>query len=727
MASPSTTVKEHGADKPPRRSTRLSISIPITISGNDASGREFEENARTVVVNKHGAKIATSHELKLGTVLEVENRSLKLKTQGTVVWLSNPPAPHKPWEIGVALAEAANIWGIEFPPGDWQEGAPTGKGGRKLDPGALPPPPQAEPPAPQASEPAQAKPAAQPAGPVDAPSSVPPASPAAGPNPQTEKPPASADTALNGFVKRMEESMAAQTALFIERLTKLAQQVGLDTQLRLNDAASRLEKQVTQSIEPKIRALIQDLQRSKGEAEHTTRKLEEAQALLAAEVEKAQKNIQQAGWQALQGATEELRDRIQSEIAGVSGDCVAAIRTQVGSASASAVQMSVQEASGRLAGLANEFAEKRQAEFQAAESQAIDQASEKVRQAAEKAAGERLEQLASQSRELAAEMAAQMEKAAGTSREQAVKEAAELLRAKTEALRAEFHDDFRKQTEEARKALREEMKATWKGLAEDARKQLASFVTATVNSLNRESETGIEGFRAKLRQSTQELQAQSSRELEAFVRDALAKQREELAAALQEASAQTLEQAETRFKGLSEQTLGETTQTVGQTVESEVAHLQETAERVRGQADEAARNLEQSARASSEGFEKQLAEFSTSHLEKVRQEGTALGEEFRAAFREAAREEHEKGLETIRRQLDSSSARVLEQAAGQLSKLTEENHRLLTERLAQEKKRLLDEAEEDLRGKLAGVFSSFLNTASQKTTAPEHPKPEDKR
>jgi hypothetical protein len=56
-----------------RRSTRLPISIPITISGRDASGEAFRENVRTLVINTHGAKIATHHQLTLGAEIQIEN------------------------------------------------------------------------------------------------------------------------------------------------------------------------------------------------------------------------------------------------------------------------------------------------------------------------------------------------------------------------------------------------------------------------------------------------------------------------------------------------------------------------------------------------------------------------------------------------------------------------------------------------------------------------------
>jgi len=100
-----------------RRSTRLYISIPIVITAKDAGRNPFQENTRTLVVNKHGAKIVTTHQLKMGTEVLIENRALGTSARSTVVWLGDTRENGS--EVGLQLTEAENIWGVEFPPSDW--------------------------------------------------------------------------------------------------------------------------------------------------------------------------------------------------------------------------------------------------------------------------------------------------------------------------------------------------------------------------------------------------------------------------------------------------------------------------------------------------------------------------------------------------------------------------------------------------------------------------------
>ena len=141
MAVPTKGEKVETQGAAGRRSTRLSISIPITISGKDAAGHTFKENTRTLIINKHGAKVATAHQLSLGAEITVENRALGRTAKGNVVWLGDKFSAKELYEIGVQLSEAQNVWGIEFPPDDWQEGPPIGPGGQRLETPPHPPPP----------------------------------------------------------------------------------------------------------------------------------------------------------------------------------------------------------------------------------------------------------------------------------------------------------------------------------------------------------------------------------------------------------------------------------------------------------------------------------------------------------------------------------------------------------------------------------------------------------
>jgi hypothetical protein len=102
-----------------RRSTRLTIAIPVFISGTDASGKEFREKTHTIVVNKHGAKIVTAHRLAVGAQIMVENPAMGGAAKAVVLSLGVPSGPGGLPELIVQLFEARNIWGIEFPPADW--------------------------------------------------------------------------------------------------------------------------------------------------------------------------------------------------------------------------------------------------------------------------------------------------------------------------------------------------------------------------------------------------------------------------------------------------------------------------------------------------------------------------------------------------------------------------------------------------------------------------------
>ena len=129
-----------------RRSTRVPIAIPVMLSGQDASGKNFQESTRTLVINKQGAKVLTKNKLALGAELAVENRALGHITKANVVWLGKPPGPNEPAELGIQLTKAENFWGIDFPPEDWEE--ISAKGGTGAKPQAKAPEKEASPPPP---------------------------------------------------------------------------------------------------------------------------------------------------------------------------------------------------------------------------------------------------------------------------------------------------------------------------------------------------------------------------------------------------------------------------------------------------------------------------------------------------------------------------------------------------------------------------------------------------
>src|SRR5208282_1567980 len=112
-------MKDPAEEVDSRRSSRLSLSLPIVIHGKDAHQKAYRESTHTLIVNRHGAKFLTSQQLVVGADILVENPTLGSVAKAKVVWVSGKRNPNGFQEAGVQLAESQNIWGLEFPPDDW--------------------------------------------------------------------------------------------------------------------------------------------------------------------------------------------------------------------------------------------------------------------------------------------------------------------------------------------------------------------------------------------------------------------------------------------------------------------------------------------------------------------------------------------------------------------------------------------------------------------------------
>ena len=101
----------------------LPIAIPITLSGKDASGVEFTEKTRTIVIDKFGGKVASKYVLSLGSEMTLHNPIVGQTGRIRVVWVGEKQANGDAHEIGVQLLGSQNVWGIEFPTYDLRENA----------------------------------------------------------------------------------------------------------------------------------------------------------------------------------------------------------------------------------------------------------------------------------------------------------------------------------------------------------------------------------------------------------------------------------------------------------------------------------------------------------------------------------------------------------------------------------------------------------------------------
>jgi len=97
-----------------RRSTRVPLKVVITVEGG-AERRTCE--GETIVVNLHGALIATVIELSVGTRVSIHAYLTDKHAVARVVYVD----PKNPLHCGIELDEPRNIWGVSVPPDHWDE------------------------------------------------------------------------------------------------------------------------------------------------------------------------------------------------------------------------------------------------------------------------------------------------------------------------------------------------------------------------------------------------------------------------------------------------------------------------------------------------------------------------------------------------------------------------------------------------------------------------------
>jgi hypothetical protein len=98
-----------------RRSSRIPKEIRILLVGSDMEGKVFSEQAKTVLLSRHGAGIVS--EYKLMPEQELIVRSLETNKEAEVRVVGQLGSVGESYTYGVAfLNQNIDFWGIEFPP-----------------------------------------------------------------------------------------------------------------------------------------------------------------------------------------------------------------------------------------------------------------------------------------------------------------------------------------------------------------------------------------------------------------------------------------------------------------------------------------------------------------------------------------------------------------------------------------------------------------------------------
>ncbi|MFZ3245113.1 MAG: hypothetical protein WA185_08555 [Candidatus Acidiferrales bacterium] len=111
-----------------RRSARLEQTSPVIIRGVDLLGQPFEERTSAQNLSFHGCRYQSKHHLPKNTwvTLEVpsgESRGEAMCVRARVAWIERPRTLRDLFQVGVELEKGKNVWGVTFPPSDWNGGA----------------------------------------------------------------------------------------------------------------------------------------------------------------------------------------------------------------------------------------------------------------------------------------------------------------------------------------------------------------------------------------------------------------------------------------------------------------------------------------------------------------------------------------------------------------------------------------------------------------------------
>jgi len=97
-----------------RRSSRVHLQIPVTISGTWPDGRPFNEETYLLVISKFGARLKTLLPLQPGMQVEVKPRVGSESALFRVVWAGEAGTP-RAGEVGMEYVQVTNFLGINFP------------------------------------------------------------------------------------------------------------------------------------------------------------------------------------------------------------------------------------------------------------------------------------------------------------------------------------------------------------------------------------------------------------------------------------------------------------------------------------------------------------------------------------------------------------------------------------------------------------------------------------
>ena len=504
-----------------RRSARLSIIVPVTLRGTDASGQAFKENTWTISVNKHGGRIATFHQLAAEDQIVIENPLLGRTAKARVNRICEKRFAEDPYEVCVELLEAQNIWGVKLPPEDWQ--------GDQVVPG------QQKSESPQAARPSPSTPAA----PAEK-GGVAEATPAAPSPPPAEVKEATGglsqfNMAVNALSRLAGEGgpSPAQPASHRQEAMGVLKAPVVRPQAADALALKALQEKISeaQSLRQELTALTERVQATRVEVENLLSKSHQALRDGTIEAEQVAKKVEEAGDKQLQSVRVKLDQEIERCLGPAFERLAGETQQRLQAEAAAIIESVAKDMRDRLSPLVQaDFSEVALAQSKHAAEEAKTQVDELVKDATGVAEA-RLRKIME---ELSPSLSAQIERSA----EQATREQMEQFKAQMERIRKSSEDSSQQNLERMRQEIQAEIlnaatqaRNTYKEESGTAAKAIAACVDSAVDSLNRAGDEAV----SKLQEARQNLELSSKKAMD----ECLPRLADESASALEKFRAET--------------------------------------------------------------------------------------------------------------------------------------------------------------------------------------------
>jgi PilZ domain len=109
-----------------RRSQRILLAVPLSVSARRADGTAFIERASTLIVSASGALVTLKELVLVGQILSLTNENTNGEISCAVVNFERQA--NGLHEVGIEFSgEHKNFWRVNFPPADWTSRSPDAK------------------------------------------------------------------------------------------------------------------------------------------------------------------------------------------------------------------------------------------------------------------------------------------------------------------------------------------------------------------------------------------------------------------------------------------------------------------------------------------------------------------------------------------------------------------------------------------------------------------------